>query len=110
MADEFDGQDVPVHCVLAHKNLSDIQKMITETNAEVKNLSAQLISANGYIPRIHERLSIVELSAERAHSRLDVQRHDIDTGRDHQNSLAVKVGGLVAVLSGLVYFLIGKVM
>lgn len=108
MAGEFDGKDVPVYCVLAHKNLDSIQQMLSETIGEIKNLSLQLTSAEGYIPRIHERLSLVESSAERAHSRLDNQRNEIESTKKTHNSLAVKVASLAALLSWVGYFLIGK--
>lgn len=108
MAGEFNDKDVPVYCVLAHKNLDSIQRMLAETNSEIKNLSSQLISAEGYIPRIHERLSLVESSAERAHSRLDLHRNELESTKKTHNSLAVKVASIAAILSWVGYFLIGK--
>jgi chromosome segregation ATPase len=103
MAEE---EQLPTYCTMAHKNLENIEKMLVETSAEIKNLSIQLISAEGYIPRIHERLSIVELSAERAHSRLDAHDGGIEAVQKSHNALAVKVAGLVAVIMTLLHFAI----
>jgi septal ring factor EnvC (AmiA/AmiB activator) len=102
-------QDMPAFCVLARKNLEEIQRAVESTTLEVQNLSKQLVSADGYIPRIHERLSLLESSAERAHARIDSNEKDIDQNKRSHNALAIKVAGFVAALVALAQFLIGKV-
>ena len=108
MAEGKEDFSIPAYCALAHKNLDMIQQTLTETNTEVKNLSAQLISAEGYIPRIHERLSLVESSAERAHERLDSEHVEIQSVKNSHNALAVKVAGMVALIVVALDFVIGK--
>lgn len=107
---EAKPQEIATQCILHDSRLKSIERAVNESNVNIKNLAEQLVSAEGYIPRIHERLSLVESSAERAHERLDTHSANIDKVEGSHNALAIKVAGVVASLVVLFDYLVGKLL
>lgn len=86
-------------CVLHGERLKNIDEAVNSTKIAVEELQHQLVSAEGYIPRIHTRLSLVETATERAHERIDDQSSIIKEVKRSHTSLAIKVASAVAVLA-----------
>jgi hypothetical protein len=99
------NEEFPSYCILANGQLDGMDKKLDKIGKQVESL----VSMDGPISRIQQRLAIVEGAADRAHTRIDSANSSIEVVKKSHNALAVKVAGFVAALVTLANFLVGKV-
>ena len=93
----------PATCKIYEEDLKDVKDTVKEIDKKLD----QWFGPDGTVWNMNDRLVRVEGSTERAHERLDVIVSDTKFERRRLNGLAVKVGGIAALLSTIAALVIG---
>ena len=93
----------PLTCVLHEDRLKKIEDTVESIHDDVQTL----LGYDGPIGGLKEQVGIIDGSTRRAHERIDVIEHDSKAEARRLNALAVKVGGIAAILSTFAATVIG---
>ena len=91
--------EMPQHCLLAHNRLAAIEDSVSSANDKLDTL----LSYEGPISAMRERIALVEKTSVEAHNRIDGVEVGVDDQRKQTSSVMLKVAGLASLMtSGLV--------
>jgi len=93
----------PSTCILHEDRLKKIETAVAETHADVK----VLIGYDGPVGQLGGRVTAVESSTNRAHDRINIIERDSKAEARRLNAIAVKVGGIAAILTTLAATVVG---
>lgn len=82
-------------CLLDQSRLKAIEVLVTAIDSKLD----ELLSHEGPVSKIRERLAVVEGATTRSYDRLDRLEHVFETHDSTMTALAVKVAGISAVLT-----------
>jgi len=89
---------LPVQCALDRSELRHIKQTVDKVSEQMDTL----ISLDGPIAMVQQRLILVEEKTDKAHERIDSVEIEVGVNEKASNSLALKVAGLASVItSGL---------
>ena len=91
----------PVQCVLDRGKL----QTIAETVSSIEDKVDSMLSFEGPISAIRERIALIEKSTLLSHERIDALRHREEARDSRLNGLAIKVAVLSSGSTGIIFWL-----
>ena len=96
---EVEKTDLPRYCIMAHDRLETIEGGLGSANEKLD----MLLSHEGPISAMRERIALVEKTAVQAHERIDDVSGSLKVQESQTNSIMIKIAGLASLItSGLV--------
>lgn len=95
----------PEQCLLDRTRLKNIEDTVCKVDGKVD----KLLSHEGPLANIRERVRVVEEQSTRAHQRLDHHAEVLDKEHDRTTGLAVKVAAISALFTGGIFAALMKV-
>lgn len=96
MADVVESSDLPRYCIMAHDRLETIEGGLETANDKLD----KLLSHEGPISTMRERIALVEKATIQAHERIDSVDSDVEMQRDQATGMMVKIASLSSLITG----------